>query len=171
MTKLGCALLTLVTASILPLRNAAAQDTLGTQEYAVKFVCGQALADRPAVARGRYYTAINIHNPNPETIVFLRKYAFTLPNEAPGPIARDSIPLKLGSDQALELDCVRILRLAREFVRAPFAKGFAVIQTRVPLDVVAVYTAADSLGALEAMHMERVPARLIRVPFSVNKAP
>jgi hypothetical protein len=169
MTKLGCALLSLVTAPSLLLRNAVAQDTLSTQEYAVKFVCGQALAERPAVAPGRYFTAINIHNPNPESAVFLRKYAFTLPNEVPGPIVRDSLPLKLGSDQALELDCLRILRLARVFIRSPFAKGFAVIQSRLPLDVVAVYTGADSLGALETMHMERVPARSVRTLLS--KAP
>lgn len=132
-------------------RAARAQDSLAN-EYAVKFVCGA--PDRPAVAPGRYFTAINIHNPGLDTVQFRRKYAFTLAGEQPGPIEWDRRPLMLTPDQALEIDCTGIQRVHR----APFLKGFAVLLSPLPLDVVAVYTAAGATGRVETMHLERVPA-------------
>ncbi|MGH7539173.1 MAG: CARDB domain-containing protein [Gemmatimonadales bacterium] len=131
---------------------AAAQDSLKF-EYAVKFVCG--LPDTRAVSPGMYFTAINVHNPNPDSVQFRKKVASTLPGEQPGPISPFSSNL-LTPDQALEIDCVDIFRHAR-LVR--FAKGFVVIQSLEPLDIVAVYTAAGRTRMVETLALERVPAR------------
>ena len=63
-----------ITASLL-----SAQDTAGVRrdsfdlEYAVKVVCGAPRTD--AVAPGLYFTAINVHNPYPDTVLFRKKVA------------------------------------------------------------------------------------------------
>lgn len=121
-------------------------------EYAVKIICG--FPDRPALAPGRYYTAINVHNPSREGVPFRRKFALTAPGEAPGTIYPFTAH-KLGPDQALEFDCDGLFRR----VRIRFAKGFAVIQSPVELDVVAVYTASGVADSVRTMHVERVPFR------------
>jgi hypothetical protein len=110
---------------------------------------------RASWRRGLYFTAINVHNPNPDTALFRKKVASTLPEEQPGPIA----PFwgsRLAPDQALEIDCDDILRHAR---LEGFGKGFVVIQSRVPLDIVAVYTAAGSTRQVETMALERLQSR------------
>jgi hypothetical protein len=134
--------------------NAAAQvrDSLAF-EYAVKIVCGT--PDTKALAPGLYFTAINVHNPGSDTVVFRKKFATTLPNEQPGPISPFSKNY-LVPDEALEIDCTDIFRHAR-LVR--WAKGFAVIQSPQPLDIVAVYTALGAERQVEVLDLERVPAR------------
>jgi len=57
-------------------------------EYATKFICGE--PDVPVVAPGRYFTAINVHNPNQENIVFRKKIAVALPSEKAVPRQRHS---------------------------------------------------------------------------------
>ena len=58
-------------------------NTLSAQEYfeyAVKIICGSPPPERAAVAPGTYFTAINIHNPNPnpiDTVFFRKKFALT----------------------------------------------------------------------------------------------
>jgi hypothetical protein len=131
---------------------AGAQDSLAF-EYAVKFVCGT--PETRAVAPGVYFTAINVHNPGADSVTWRKKVASTLPREQPGPISLFSANT-LTPDQALEIDCSDIFRHAR-LVR--FAKGFVVIQSPDPLDVVAVYTAAGSTRQVETLALERVPAR------------
>jgi len=124
-------------------------------EYAVKIVCG--IPDRPALAEGAYFTAINIHNPGSETVRFRQKLALTRPNQEPGSISAfwDGT---LRPDQALEIDCNDMFRRAQ--VRTRFLKGFAVIQSQADLDVVAVYTAAASpRGAVVDLEIERVLGR------------
>lgn len=129
---------------------AAGQDSLRF-EYAVKMICG--FPDRPALAPGRYYTAINIHNPGPRPIVFAKKFALTGPSESPLP-PTSFVFNKLGPDYAMEVDCTNRALLDRKFV-----KGFAVIQTPIQVDVVAVYTAGGPGDSLSVMELERVPAR------------
>jgi hypothetical protein len=131
---------------------AGAQDSLAF-EYAVKFVCGT--PETRAVAPGVYFTAINVHNPGADSVTWRKKVASTLPREQPGPISLFSANT-LTPDQALEIDCSDIFRHAR-LIR--FAKGFVVIQSPDPLDVVAVYTAAGSTRQVETLALERVPAR------------
>ena len=64
---------------------------------------------------------------------------------------------ELGPDEALEIDCPDISKLAH--TDAGFLKGFVVIESEVELDVVAVYTAAGRDEQVETLHTERVPAR------------
>jgi hypothetical protein len=131
----------------------AAQDSLRF-EYAVKVLCGA--PDRAAVAPGRYYTAINIHNPNPRTVAYRKKFALTSPvaDSLVAPTAFNPPYSKLPSDYAVEVDCTNKYIQERRF-----AKGFAVIQSTAELDVVAVYTAVGATDRIATMHMERVPLR------------
>jgi hypothetical protein len=138
---------------------AAAQDEYF--EYAVKIVCGTPTPDRVPVAPGTYFTAINLHNPNPDpidTVFFRKKFALTAAKEQPGPVSSFSANW-LVSDRAIEIDCADVFARAR--VKG-FAKGFAVIQSPAVLDVVAVYTAAGATDRIETMYLERVPPRMVK---------
>lgn len=125
-------------------------------QYAVKFVCGKSAEG--IVAPGQYFTAINVHNPTKDSVEFGKKIAVALP-EKPGPVSRMS-NAKLGPDEALEIDCPDIFR--RTHSTAGFLKGFVIIESKVELDVVAVYTAAGKTGDVDALHTERVSPRRLK---------
>lgn len=131
---------------------ASAQDTIVVQ-YAAKVMCGK--SNRPGVAPGVYYTAINIHNPGRDSVLFRYKFALTGPNQQPGPIT-PWIGSSLRYDQAIEIECTdSLVRVGRGF-----AKGFLVLETtREELDVVGVYTVVGSTKAVQALAIERVPVR------------
>ncbi|MHC4617828.1 MAG: CARDB domain-containing protein [Planctomycetota bacterium] len=131
---------------------------LSAFQYAVKFVCGRSAGK--VVASGDYFTAINVHNPTYGDVHFRKKVATALPGEQPGPVSRFS-DAKLGSDQALEIDCEDISRHAQ--TEAESLKGFVVIESDVELDVVAFYSAAGRDGQVETLHTERVTPRKRRV--------
>lgn len=136
----------------------AAANGQGPLQYAVKVVCG--VPDRPALAPGAYYTAINVHNPAFAATKLQYKIALTLPQVAPGPISQ-FYPAVLKGDQALEIDCTDITRKAPP-VHSRFFKGFVVIEGETELDVVGVYTAASGPeGRVVALEIERVPVRRI----------
>lgn len=132
--------------------SASAQDTIVVQ-YAAKVMCGK--SNRPGVAPGVYYTAVNIHNPGRDSVLFRYKFALTGLNQQPGPIT-PWFPSHLLYDQAIEIECTDSLaRLGHGF-----AKGFLVIETtRDELDVVAVYTVLGSQKTVQALALERVPVR------------
>ncbi len=122
-------------------------------EYAAKLICG--FPNRPAVAPGRYYTAINIHNPNPKGTVFRRKFVLTEKTDSPagpGTWALNKMP----ADGAVEIECG-----TREVLERQISKGFVVIQSPRQLDGVAVYTAGSVTDSLTTMDVERVPQREI----------
>ena len=123
-------------------------------QYAVKFVCGK--GDGKIVAKGLYFTAINVHNPSGDGVGFSKKFAIALPEEKAGPVSK-VFDAKLGADEALEIDNADIFHHTES--KSDFLKGFVVIDSKVELDVVAVYTAAGENGLVEALHTERVPAR------------
>lgn len=129
--------------------------------YAVKFICGvstpvKGQPDPGVVAHGAYYTAINAHNPGKEGVEFTKKFAIALPGEKAGRISPYFLAA-LKADEALEIDCPDILK---HLDAGGFVKGFAVIQSKLELDVVAVYTAAPSTaGTVATLELERVPAR------------
>jgi hypothetical protein len=127
-----------------------------TFQYATKVVCGK--SDGSVVAPGRYFTAVNVHNPLYSRARFRVKVATALPGLRPGPVSpfRD---VELGADEALEIDCPDINKLAG--ADGDFLKGFVVVESGTELDVVAVYTAAGSDEQVEVLHMERVPARRV----------
>jgi len=123
-------------------------------QYAAKFVCGK--SPGKVVASGVYFTAVNVHNPTYTRVRFRVKIAVGLPELKPGPVSQFH-DAELGPDEALEIDCPDIFKLARTDAR--FLKGFVVIESAVELDVVAVYTAAGRDEHVETLHTERVPAR------------
>ena len=83
----------------------------------------------------------------------------TLP-PPPRPVSKFREDVRLGGDEALEIDCDEINRIIAEIPPEGqfFPKGFVVIESDVELDVVAVYTVSGRSGQV-SIHMERVPAR------------
>jgi CARDB protein len=132
---------------------AAAQEPTGF-EYVVKFVCGE--GDARVVAKGQYYTAINVHNPNEGKLAFKKKFAIALPSEKAGRVTK-FFEAALGPDEAFEVDCPDIFQHTE---MKGWVKGFAVIESERELDVVAVYTAAGATGAVETMDVEHVKPRI-----------
>jgi hypothetical protein len=131
---------------------ASAQDTIVVQ-YAAKVMCGK--SNRPGVAPGVYYTAVNVHNPGRDSVLFRYKFALTGPNMQPGPIT-PWMPSSLRYDQAIEIECTdSLMRIGHGF-----AKGFLVLETtHEELDVVGVYTVVDGTKSVQALAIERVPVR------------
>jgi hypothetical protein len=131
-------------------------------EYAVKFVCNRAGISTPnlpvPVAPGFYHTAINVHNPNPGTVEFRKKFAQALPFQKPGKIS-ELAGAALKSDEAFDVECIEITKRLG-LPPGTFVTGFAVFQTARELDIVAVYTASQAPNApVATMHTERVPKR------------
>ncbi len=136
-------------------------------QYAVKVVSGVPKDGDGAdiVAPGRYFTAINIHNPAVcKTVNFRYKVADAKPAGQPfGKISR-FLPLALRPDQAVEIDNPQIFEALGREAAGSFVKGFAVIESPCELDVVAVYTTGSIgpvAGGVPAIHTERVAPRVI----------
>lgn len=143
-------------------------------QYAVQVVCGDPQPRGVALARGRYATAVNVHNPSPNLPVSFRyKVAVALPGAQQGPISGFQ-NARLDADGALEIDCPTIIELGRDPI---FVKGFLVIETQQELDVVAVYTAGEPGGAafggglIQGLEIERVEPRDLTQPLLVTPAP
>lgn len=145
--------------------------------YAAKFACGRFLGERqPAeegpVEPGSYATAINIHNPHPRAVTFVKKAVLLFVGtegekgfEIPRPPHR-ARTAELGPDWGMEIDCrdIREVLLSDQpgvpGPQAPiFIKGWVVIECPEPLDVVAVYTvrALTEPGGV-SIATDRVPA-------------
>lgn len=150
MTRL-CILL-VISLTVLALMPASVAQELPLQ-YAVKFVCGK--SDSSVVVPGLYFTSVNVHNPGREAAGFLKKFAVTRPRQTAGPVTK-LIEAKLGSDEAFAIECREIVARTHS---TGFVEGFVVIESRVELDVVAVYTASGSTGQVQTMELERVPVR------------
>jgi hypothetical protein len=129
-------------------------------QWAVKFICGRSEGD--VVSAGRYFTAINVHNPTYTDVGLRKKFAIAGPRERPGPVSK-FVDAKLGPDEALEIDCPDIARHIAPEISASFLKGFVVIESKVELDVVAVYTAGPK-KQVATLHVERIPPRQIGLP-------
>jgi hypothetical protein len=140
-------------------------------QYAAKLVLGIPGPGRldpghDILAPGRYYTAINIHNPSTcKTVTFRWKVALGY-DGAVGPITRFQ-SLTLRPDEAIEIDAVSVEQALRLHVPSTqFLKGFVVIESPCPLDIVAVYSigalpTGHTPGNVVAFHTERVPERKI----------
>jgi hypothetical protein len=132
-----------------------------TRQYSAKFICGKASDEQVKAflaAPGVYYTAINVHNPRLQTpIGYQKKFALGQPNEKPGEISK-WFSGELKADQVMQIDCGDIYKHLG-VVPGTFLEGFAVIQPKLELDVVGVYTAEGGNG-VSTLHMERVPLRL-----------
>jgi hypothetical protein len=148
-------LLVAATAALATGRRAEAQPPTTGFQYAAKFVIGQSNGD--ILAKGQYFTAINVHNPTQQTVTFRKKFAVARPSEKAGPVTQ-FVSATLRPDEALEIDTKDIFTHTGT-TSGGFLKGFVVIESTVELDVVGVYTAAGSTGSVETLYMERVPAR------------
>jgi len=130
-------------------------------EYATKIVCGVVREEKGPINVGRYFTAVNVHNPSARAARVCVKLAIARPNHGGSVTGFHSFDLK--PDQAIEFDCDFIHKLAEG---APFVKGFLVIKCFLELDVVAVYTAGELRDSrVSTMHTERVPVRNITGGF------
>jgi hypothetical protein len=133
-------------------------------QYAVKVVCGRAsTAAGTPVAPGQYWTAVNIHNPDKcKGARFRWKVAVGRPGE-PGPISAYQTMRILEPDRAIEIDCQQVMKALSPSVPA-FVKGYVVIESDIELDVVAVYSTAQSPTApVNSFHTERVHSRCVPV--------
>jgi hypothetical protein len=127
-------------------------------QYAAKFICG-VHKGTPGLAHGIYQTDINVHNPGKEVQPFQYKLA-----QAGKAVDGAITPLKdgrIGPDGAQSFAC----EIVHEIFGIPAATlidGFFVIQSKLPLDVVAVYTTNDLAGnGVPAIAVERVFERTI----------
>lgn len=137
-------------------------------QYAVKIVCGEVGECRtgeqhPPVAPGLYFTAINIHNPEKCRAAHFRWKVAVAGILEPGFVSPYQRTPVLQPDQALEIDCPQILS-ALPAPRPAFVKGYAVIESDIELDVVAVYTGTQGANwPLNSFHTERVQPRCVPV--------
>ncbi|HEX8117971.1 MAG TPA: hypothetical protein VF521_11925, partial [Pyrinomonadaceae bacterium] len=138
-------------------------------QYAVKLVQGSPppLTQQNFFAPGRYFTAVNVHNPSTcKTVRFRWKVALADRGGRADSTISTFREARLRPDEALEIDAPQIARAVND-TPTQFLKGFVVIESPCELDVVAVYTAlpagqgpaAQPSGL--AFHTERVPARKI----------
>ncbi len=143
-------------------------------QYAVKVVCGtvhgcdadgsDTHAPSP-MAPGRYWSAVNIHNPDKcRDARFRWKFAVAAPlGSGVPPLVTGFRPLVLGPDAALEIDCDYIMKTLPAGMGA-FVKGYVVLESDIELDVVAVYSAAQGSNAgVSSFHTERVQPRCVPV--------
>ena len=124
-------------------------------QYAVKVVQGGITLgeDRP-IGPGIYFTSVNVHNPWRYKAIYAVKVGTSGLHGDPGAISSYQCH-ELGPDAATEYDY-------EDFGSPEFLEGYCVIESEQELDVVGVYTGSDaSLGRLEAMHLERVPVRIV----------
>jgi hypothetical protein len=158
--------LALLVSGVLP---AAGQDspTRVTWRYPVKFVCGDpgGVPDvQLPLTRGRYHTAINVHNPSLERpVVFDKKIAVASASpyegaQRPGPIT-PFVQAELQANEAFEIDCPEIARVTGLPIgMGNYIKGFVVIMSPRKLDVVAVYTARPTGdNDISTIHVLPVP--------------
>lgn len=126
----------------------------GTPTWSVKFVCGSLAADDPLV-RAVYRTAINVHNFTSGFVSFQKKVVVALPQRSPerGPVTDFTVET-LGPNEALEIDCIDIRALLADtgFEDVPFIKGFVVLQTVDPPEVV-----IKVWSVLAALHKQEAP--------------
>lgn len=127
----------------------------GQLVYAAKFLCGTippkpgvpefpgtGIGDTAFLSPGTYLTAVNIHNPDTIPVSFLKRAAVSRhQTQRHGPVSEFSGDT-LRWDESLEVDCPDILRLLHDSLplERHFVKGFVVLRTNAPLDVVGVYT-------------------------------
>ena len=129
----------------------------GLYQYAVKVIQGgiQVGSKTTPIGPGIYFTSVNVHNPWRHKVNYAVKLAVSGPHGKPGTISPFQLH-QLGPDEATEYDYM-------DFGNPQsFLESYFVIESEAELDVVGVYTgAAVQDGRLGAMHMERVPVRII----------
>jgi hypothetical protein len=124
-------------------------------QYTVKYLCGE--GDNGILARGRYFTAINIHNPYD----FLQrpvcwKVVSPDPDGTPTPPGPWKVA-ELPPDGGMDINCRSIANLA-----GGIPTGFVVIRSPNELDVVAVYTVERPDQPAIHLQIETIAPRVIQ---------
>ena len=134
--------------------SAFSNSALGDYEYAAKVVCGE--SEGSLVQRGRYSTAVNVHNPAYEEVQIQYKFA-TADLAMDGSISKFREG-SIGPDGAQYFNCEYFRDLSNP--ASSLLDGFFVIQSKGPLDVRSYYTggAGDELSSLD---VEKVSEREI----------
>jgi len=130
-------------------------------QYAVKVIQGKIKVGSKTqpIGPGNYFTSVNVHNPWRHEVKYAIKLAISGLHGKPGMISPFHC-YHLGPDKAMEYDYWDFDSLLPPL--PSFLESYFVIESEEELDVVGVYTgAAIQNGHLGAMHMERVPARVI----------
>ena len=132
---------------------AQAQQPTAPYSYAAKIVCGTQ-REMQGVVPQAYMTTVNVHNPGDSLAIFFKTLLVTLPpgGQRPMPPLRPTFTDTLRPQAGLATDCAD---LRKRYPNTPaFFEGFVLLQSRVSLDVVAVYTVP---GGIEVVHVpERV---------------
>jgi hypothetical protein len=127
-------------------------------QYAAKFICGLHKST-PGLAHGTYQTDINVHNPGKDVDSFQFKLAVA--GEAADGTITPFKDARIKADGAQFFACETVHKI---FGLPPtqLIDGFFVIQSKLPLDVIAVYTTNDLAGnGVPAIAVERVFERVI----------
>ena len=129
-------------------------------QYAAKFICGLSKDEGLPVARGRYSTVVNVHNPHKKDDVSF-DYKLAVAGQGDNGNISDFKDVSIKPDGAIYFDC-KVVRSTFD-VGDPLLDGFFVIESkRSSLDVVAVYTTNDFDGnGVPAIDVERVFEREI----------
>lgn len=142
-------LLGVLSATLVTCSPARAQQLSARYDYAAKVVCG-AQREAQGVVPQNYMTTVNVHNPSDSLAVFLKVLLVTIPPGQQRPVA-PSRPLFVDSlrpQNGLATDCADLRK--RYPNTPPFFEGFVLLQSRVSLDVVAVYTVP---GGIDVVHV------------------
>jgi hypothetical protein len=127
-------------------------------QYAAKVVCG-VNKDSGRIAHGIYETVVNVHSPNNEVMPL--RYKLAQAGEMNDGKISQFKDGKIGPDGAQFFGCADLHKLF-DIPTATFIDGFFVIECKLPLDVIAVYTTNDLNGAgVPAIEVERVFERTI----------
>jgi hypothetical protein len=126
-------------------------------QYVAKVVCG---APREPVGVGAvpqvYVTSVNIHNPTDSVAFFMKSLVVTTPPGGQSPvralrISNDS----LGIAMALATDCADLRRRRPQL--PAFFEGFVILDSRVSLNVVSVYTVTGGIDVVHVPERSRAP--------------
>ena len=125
-----------------------AQQPPGPYSYAAKVVCG-AQRELQGVVPQTYMTTVNVHNPSDSLAIFFKTLLVTLPpgGQRPMPLLRPTFTDTLRPQAGLATDCAD---LRKRYPNVPaFFEGFVLLQSRVSLDVVAVYTVPGGIDVVQ----------------------
>lgn len=131
-------------------------------QYAAKIVHGE--YSDIILSHGKYYTAVDIHNPNDTTVRFEKKIAVADTFEC------TILPLPPGfldPDCAVEIDARAFQDAMENDPRTAYSDyliGFLVIESEYELDVMAVYTVTSGkwLCRNTSLEIEHVSPRIIQ---------
>jgi hypothetical protein len=127
-------------------------------QYAAKVICG-INRESGKLAHGVYETVVNIHSPNRDVTGF--RFKLALAGEMRDGVISPFRDARILPDAAQFFSCNDLHRLFN-IPAATVIDGFFVIESKEPLDVIAVYTTNDIAGnGVPAIEVERVFERVL----------